>query len=214
MNQTTPMVSMKEMFAQKAQDCQARREFSKAARYMQMAAEQALTLANYEEAAEFLTSALNLTADSRPEQRYTMLRKRSVALGITGARAAQNQDLVSLSALANAMNDNRRQAEAAALTANFKFDSGDFQDVITISQLALPLAMQIGAADIALKLHQVWGRALIRLSSYDQAALQLNEALRLARETEDQPSEADTLRYLGVLHIETKAFDLARPLYE
>lgn len=185
-----------------------------AARCYNMAADQAMTAAAYTQAAELLTKSLNLISDNRPEQRYAILLKRQLVHGYLGSRRRQEQDLVSLSTLANLLNDDRRQVEVAAHMANYKVESGAFQDALTIIQLGLSLAKNIGIASKEVLLYQVWGRILLRQGDFSTAAVHLNTALRNAEESHAYKAQADTLRHLGVMMSNQSDYSQAQHYYQ
>lgn len=185
-----------------------------ASRCYRMAADQAKTDMAFADAAELLTQSLSLTPDNRPEHRYALLIERQAVYGQLGRRQLQEQDLVSLSTLANLLNDDQRQVEVASQMAAYKFDSGAFQDALTIIQLALSLAERIGTVSHQTLLFQVWGRILMRQGDFATAELHLQKALQNAAAVHDHRAQADTLRHLGVLCSNQSEFAAAQQYYQ
>ena len=186
----------------------------RAARFYRMAGEQAVATYAYNDALYHFNSALERTPDANSSARYRLLLAREEIYAVIGEPADRCRNLVSLTALSDALDDDQKRAEAASRLALYKLDNGEHQDAISIARLTVRIAQiaNIPQAEAALRL--VWGRALIRLANYDQASQQFQNVLSLAREAHLVSAEADGLRYLGVVEEENGRFDEAKSLYK
>ncbi len=186
----------------------------RAARFYHLAGEQAMANYAYDDALGYFSKALERTSDSSGSVRYRLLFAREEIYAITGKPEDRSQNLVSLTALADTLDDDRKRAESASRLALYKLDNGDHQDAISIARLAVRIAQVANAPQAEATLHLVWGRALIRLAEYDQARRQFERELTVAREANLVDAEAAGYRYLGVVNEENGRFAEAKSLYK
>ncbi len=186
----------------------------RAARFYHLAGEQSMANYAYEDALCYFSNALERTSDSNGSVRYRLLFAREEIYAITGKPEDRSRNLVSLTTLADTLDDDRKRAESASRLALFKLDSGEHQDAISIARLAVRIAQVANAPQAEATLHLVWGRALIRLAEYDQARRQFEQELAVAKEANLVSAEAAGYRYLGVVNEENGCFAEAKSLYK
>ena len=186
----------------------------KAARFYRLAGEYAFTAYANEDAITHFTTALALTPDAQIGSRYALMFALERVYALSGQPEARSQNLVSLAALADALDDDRKRADVAARLALYKLDNGENDDVISIARLAVRIAQTANAAEAEATLHLVWGRALQRLGELGSAQTRFRQALTLAQTHALTTVEADSYRYLGVVSEENGSYAEAKSLYK
>lgn len=206
--------------AEQAQRHEQTGAIQKAARFYRLAAEEAAAIWANTDALNYGNQALALTTDAETNARFQLLLLREALYGRLGQIEQQEVDLVSLSTLAHYLNDDQLRARVAARLGEYKLARGEFQDVISIVNLALRLAEIAGAKREAAALHLIWGQALLRQDRYGEACTRLQQALFLSKSGGWTLETADSHRFLGVLAIETgelaeahRQYEKALPLY-
>ena len=186
----------------------------KAARFYRLAGEQAFAKYENDNALHCFKQALALTPDAQIENRYHIMFAIERVYGLSSQPEARSDNLISLAALADAIDDDQKRADVAARLALYKLDAGDNLDVISISRLAVRIAQMADAIAAEVALYLVWGRAHIRLGEYAMAQGKLNQALTLSRTHGLRAEEGDSLRVLGVVNEENGRYDAAKTHYK
>jgi DNA-binding SARP family transcriptional activator/Tfp pilus assembly protein PilF len=168
----------------------------KAVTYLRLAGEQAATQFANSEAADYLSRALTLTAETDHAARYDLLLALEGIHGIQGARRAQAQDLAVLEQLVQASPAGQR-AEVALRRANYAETIGDYPAAIAAAKSAIPLAQASQSLSLEAVCCLQLGRAFWRQGDYEAARPQFEQALALARIAQLPDVEADALRNLG-----------------
>jgi class 3 adenylate cyclase/tetratricopeptide (TPR) repeat protein len=148
-------------------------------RYARLAGEQAAAQFANAEAAHYLSRALELTPAEDAEMRYALVRARERVFELQAARQEQAQDLETLSALAEQLNDDARRAEAALRRGNYAEMSGDYPAAISALQQAVTWGRSAGVVETEAGGHVQWGRVLSRQADYAAAQAHLEQALAL-----------------------------------
>lgn len=190
------------------------RDNTKAARFYRLAGERAFAKYENDNALHCFQQALALTPDAQIENRYKIMFAIERVYGLSGQPEARSQNLTSLAALADAIDDDQKRADVAARLALYKLDAGDNLDVISVSRLAARIAQMASAATAEISLYLVWARALIRLGQYDEAQSKLNKALTLSRTHGLREEEGHSLRFLGVVFEENGRYAQAKSHYK
>ena len=202
-----------EQLQQLAQESAAAGRRGEAAGLYQQAARLALSVPDGRRALALVNSAVDLTGDASPAQRFSLLFERERLHGQFGQREAQGRDLASLEALANALGDDGRVALVAARQAEWRAAGGDPGAAISLATLALRLAKASGAAAAAAAANLTLGRVLLGQARFDRAAYHLQQAVAGAIELGDNAIRADALRNLGVLSNDREQFAAALTYY-
>jgi class 3 adenylate cyclase/tetratricopeptide (TPR) repeat protein len=151
------------------------------------------------EALSYLNRALTLTPSDEQLEQYGLLLTRESVYDLQGNRAAQWQDLETLSRLANALDDNRLRAEVALRHANYAEVTSSYADASASAEQAVTLAQYCGAQDIEAAGWLARGRALGWQGQYESAVECLRCALTLSKAQEFTLLEAACLRNLGIV---------------
>ena len=142
---------------------------------------------------DYLTRALALTPEDALAERFDLLIARQKLNGRRGLRDAQAQDLTAAEALAEALDDDRKRAEAALYRARYAEDIADYQTALAASQRCVVFAQAAGDATLEADGHSQWADALYRLSEF-QASIERNEiGLVIARAHGLRRQEGDML---------------------
>jgi predicted ATPase/class 3 adenylate cyclase/DNA-binding SARP family transcriptional activator len=167
---------------------------------LRRAGEQAARQFANAEAIAYFGRALDLAPQDDLESRHAILLAREEVHNVQGARESQHQDLVALASLTKAMKDKGRQAKVAVRQAHYAIMTVDYGVALAAAQAAVRLAQAAGDVESEAAGHLHWGRAFWRQGRYDDAQLQLKQALDLARSVGLRSVEAHSLRSLGLVY--------------
>ena len=182
--------------------------------YAYLAGTQAASEYANDEAIHYFSRALALTPEHDQQACYDLLLAREKVYDWLGKREEQQQDLVTLRALADTLNDAQKQAEIGIRQANYARMTSDYPTAISAAQEAAKRATQGQAASLQAEAHHLWGRVLSLQGNYDEAQGQLEEALTLAQTSENRRVEADSLLNLGNTRYYRANYTLAQSYYE
>lgn len=185
----------------------------KARHYLAIAGEQARRRYANAEALSYLNRALELTHESDHDGRYALLLEREKVYDLLSHREAQRQDLAQLEALAQQLEDPRRQAEVALCQTLYADRIGEYRASTAYAQQAIELAASVHDAEQEAKGYQQWGRALLNLSNYEECQTKLERALALADAEHLAQVKANCLRTLGVVTYFWGDFPRAEAIY-
>lgn len=131
------------------------------------------------------------------EERYSLLLARETAYDLLGDRPAQQQDLLSLQALAAALGGKDRQTEVALRRAAYANATGDYPGAIAAARESIGLAHPLGdrGREALACLH--WGKALWYQGAWEEARAHLRRTLDLARNARLPSIVADGHLHLG-----------------
>ena len=152
----------------------------KARHYLQKAGEQAAARYANEEAIEYLSRALERTADNNVAKKYELLLLREMVCNRKGVRELQKSDLEELLRLVIAKNDDLEAAEIYFRKAQFAKATGDFQGVIEASKKILSHSLKGGSQLYEAKAHLVWGIASTSKGDNESAESHLQRALEIS----------------------------------
>ncbi|MCB0122893.1 MAG: hypothetical protein KDE58_11650, partial [Caldilineaceae bacterium] len=130
----------------------------KARHYLGVAGEHARLRYANAEALSYLNRALELTPAADQVERYTLLLERQKVYDILADREAQRQDLEQLAALAQRLDDRRRQAEIALCQAPYADHIAEYHELIHYAQRAIELAVTSQGVEQEAKGYLHWGR--------------------------------------------------------
>ncbi|MBN1149329.1 MAG: tetratricopeptide repeat protein [Anaerolineales bacterium] len=133
---------------------------------------------------------------------------------LQGARQLQTQELVALERLAEALDDDRRRAEAALLQARQAELTSDFPPAIAAASLAVRLARAVQDTTIETESHMEWGWALLLQGEHAAAQAQFEQALALAQRASDRRLQADGLHGLGTVCLVTGDYTPAKRYFQ
>lgn len=189
-------------------------EVEKECYYARLAGEQAAKQYANAEAIRYLSRALDLTPEHKAAMRFDLLLEREKVYDLQGSRERQLQDLVALEALAKAMDDSGRQAEAALRQAAYGYHMGDYAVSIMAAERAVDLAVLAGATETEASARLLWGSDLWQQAEYAAAHTQIGQALSLAQRAGLGQIEADCLRQQGVIYDTQAEYPAARAALE
>jgi tetratricopeptide (TPR) repeat protein len=150
------------------------------------------------EAVDYLTRALALVAEDDPETRYELLLARERLCYLLGDHRARQQDLVQLEALAERLQDPRKQAEVAIRWAE---EAGTIHQVVKqreSAEKAVRLARALGDAELEARAYIVLAHAWSEPGAPSDRTLDhVQRALDLVQAEEAGPLEAEALHSAG-----------------
>lgn len=187
----------------------------KAQEYLFKAGEQARTRYANQDAIRFYTDALALTPASEPDQRYRILQARERVYDVIGARAAQWQDLETLSALIETLPaDPGRRATLLLRQGDYADKTGEYLEARRLAHQAIGLAQTAEQAEVEAQAHFQWGISYWRTTEYATARTGIDRARALAQAYGFWALAADSVRMLGVLDDSQSDFAAARLHFE
>jgi PAS domain S-box-containing protein len=169
--------------------------------YLRRAGEQAAAQFANAEAIAYFSRALDLMSEDdatkQLAERYELLLAREKVYHLQGMREAQEQDLVALQELSEALDDDRRRIEVALCRADYALDTINYSMVITAAQEVINLAQATQDVSSETRGYLAWGSILWKAGEPKAAQPYLERAVSLAREAELRWTEAESLRNLG-----------------
>jgi predicted ATPase/class 3 adenylate cyclase len=153
------------------------------------------------EAAGYFSRALELTPQSDLLARYDLLLAREAVNDLRGERQAQEQDLVALAGLVDALRDSRRSAQVALRLTNYTEVTSDYSGALLAVQQAIEQAAQAQDQTMEAEGYIAWGKVLWRQGQYEAARAPLDRALTLARAANNRYVEAQSMQALGHLYL-------------
>jgi tetratricopeptide (TPR) repeat protein len=186
----------------------------KARYYLSQAGEKSAALYANDEALIYYGRALELTPENALADRFALLLAREQILDIKCDRDAQKLDLLTLKALASAIDDDRHRAEVALRQSRFAETTSDYPVAITAAQEAILLAQSAQDKRREATGCLEWGRALWRQGDYEEALTRFNAALSLAGDVGLSHIEAVSLLNLGNIRYCQGDFDGADKYYK
>ncbi|MGC1378307.1 MAG: tetratricopeptide repeat protein, partial [Anaerolineales bacterium] len=178
--------------------------------YLRKAGEAAAAAFANEAALSYLGRALALSPESDYAERFDILLTKYQVYDILGNAEAQNQDVTSLAALAEALDDNARRAQAALSRSNYAYHTSDYPAAVAAAQQAVEFAHRAGADEFEVRGYRIWGEALRHQSSYAEARARTGQALDLAQAAQLTLWTANSLTSLGILDLLTAQYDGAQ----
>jgi predicted ATPase len=166
--------------------------------YRRAGAQAAMQFA-HAEALRCFTRALALLTDDDVAQRFEIVLERERVLDLRGERGAQQADLATLAALADALDDDQLRCDAILRRARFAEVTGDYDTAISSAQRVIELAGASNAVGAEALAHVTWGSALWHQGAFADGRAPLERALALARASGMTRTEADALRGLGII---------------
>jgi predicted ATPase/class 3 adenylate cyclase len=148
--------------------------------YLRKAGEAAQKAFANEAALSYLGRTLALAPDDDYVEHFVLLIEREEVLDILGKREAQIQDLTTLAALAEVLDDNTRRAEATLKQSRYALITGDYLSAISIAQQAVGFAHKASADQFEVRGYLALAQALMQQSNYAEARIYTNHALALA----------------------------------
>ena len=152
-----------------------------------------------EEAITYLSRAFELAPESALVERYELLLARESVYHVQGLREPQLQDILTLQTLAQALNDQQRQAEAALRRAHYAEAVSDYTVAIEAAQTAIRLSQTTQDARREAAGYLQWGQVLWQHGDYDSACERLEQAFDLAQAAHVPDVEAHSLCNLAVI---------------
>jgi tetratricopeptide (TPR) repeat protein len=171
----------------------------KAREYLLKAAEQAASRYANEDAITYYSEALALLAETEQAARFDLLLAREALYNLLGQRPAQRQDLESVAALAEAMDDDGQRMKSTLRRASYEEETGNFAAAIALARQAVALAQATGLPAAETRGCLVWGNAAWRYGRIEEANEQLQRAYELARQVGLLEMEAESLLSLGIV---------------
>jgi tetratricopeptide (TPR) repeat protein len=183
--------------------------------YYRRAAEAARQVYANQAAITYLSNAINLIAKTAYAERYEFLLAREKVYALQSVREAQAGDLAALQELATALGDPIKRAQVAIEQGNYLRDVSDFLAAIAAAQAALNWIGQARRRDdcatrsadtaqqiadltrLEIEAHYLWGMTLDFQGKYEDACIQHEQALALARASGLRRDEARCLYGLG-----------------
>jgi len=163
------------------------------------AAEVARRMCANDKAIALLTRALDLTPASDWAQRCDLLLAREPIYDVQGMRELQLGDITDSQALAQALRDGQRQAEATLRLARYAEAISDYEAAIEAAQIVIRLSQATRDVRHEAAGYLQWGRALWQHGDYDRAHERLEQAIELAQAAHALDVGADSLCNLAAV---------------
>ncbi|MFC1996109.1 tetratricopeptide repeat protein [Chloroflexota bacterium] len=184
--------------------------------YATLAGEQAVRKFANNEALEYFTRALALTADDDFIGRYKLLISREAIYNLIGDRQAQKQDLLELKSLVANLDEldaGPGRSEVETRWANFTSHT-DYQGTAILAENAVALAKSEGRLDVAVKAYIIWSNSLSIQGEHSTAVRQAEAGISLAQDIGDLRAESTLVNSLGVITLEQGDPRQARDFFE
>jgi len=173
----------------------------KARHYLQEAGKQAAIRYANDEATDYFSRSLALTAENNLEQRYDLLLLREKVYSLQGAREKQVEDLTQLEKLADILNDEHKKVQVALRqTANY-LDTSKFSDAAASAQKAINLAIAIHDENLLARSYLFLGISKGRTDNFDESVEYLNKALAISEESNIDHVKQMSLNNLGIISL-------------
>lgn len=169
----------------------------KAHYYLIRAGDKSMAIYANDEALAYYNRALELTPENALKDRFDLLKAREQILDIKGDRDAQKQDLITLRALADAVDDDRLRSEIAIRQSRFYRFTSNYPNAISAAKQAVHLAQSAHDLPKEAKGYMEWGQALSRQSEYQESQNRLTESLSISRDLGLTEIEGECLLNLG-----------------
>jgi len=170
------------------------------------------------EARRFFDLALERIAADDLENRWQIISNRSEVLAILGDHPARTADDAVLLALAQELNDDDRLADAYFRKGSFASTTGDDRQAVEDFEGSLQAARRAGNRDLQANLLSMQAISLFRLGNHRQAELAAEQVLLLAKEVQDEVTQARIFTNLSTFYAEAgdivRAIDLIVELVE
>ncbi|MGW8226669.1 MAG: ATP-binding protein, partial [Anaerolineales bacterium] len=182
--------------------------------YLSRAAKTAESNFALDEAKDFYTRALDQAPESDLEKRYELLWGRRGVFHSQGNRAAEREDLETLSSIAGKLNDEQKQIEVSTGWAWLAYFFGDFTEAKAAAKRGLALADSTDGYETIGEALNALAFAEWQLRECDDALVKANTALSLADQADDRRYQGRTLMTLGVIHSSLGDYSAARAAFE
>lgn len=186
----------------------------KAVAYLELAGQAAAQRYENSQALDYYNRALALVPEDDLSKRFELINSRAHIYSILGQRENQSGDLSRLAELAEALNDAHHRALAAVSRVRYLHQTGDFPALIEESERTVGLANASGDVKLMLDVYIAWNQALARLGRNDEAVLQAQAGLEVARQAGFRSEEGALLNGLGLIAIERRDPAAARQYFE
>ena len=123
--------------------------------------------------------ALDLTPESKPDERYSLLLDREQIYNLQGERELQVQDIAALQELAQILGDDQKRAEVALRQAKYALHTSDYAAAVAAAQEAIRLAETAQDTSVQAFSHLAWGIAALWQGDSETALDHLEQALAL-----------------------------------
>jgi predicted ATPase/class 3 adenylate cyclase len=165
-------------------------------------------------AVDYFTRALDLTPENELRRKFDLLRERAEVFNRMGDRDAQAGDLEALTELSERLDDNVCKTCVHVMRADYAFNVSDFSLAVDYAKRAAQLAQAGGEDEQALDGYRVWPLALLRQGRLEEAMIQAQEGLDLARRLGKKLEEGNILNSMGLIALELKEQAQARNYFE
>lgn len=181
--------------------------------YAGLAGEQAAKRYANESALRYLGRALALTPDEALEDRYRLLLAREKVYDVLGDRELQGDDLASLAVIAEKFPDDSEKLVVNLRQARYRGMVGEYAGAVSLGKQIVKHAKDIGNTAIEMQGYFVLGRNLARLGRNQEAELEIEQSLELARVHHDPLHEARSFNELAAIYYETANYVQAERYY-
>ncbi|MBX3080986.1 MAG: tetratricopeptide repeat protein [Anaerolineae bacterium] len=178
--------------------------------YARLAGDHAAAAYQNSDAINYFNRALELAPSSDFTARYETLLAREAVYHLQGERELQRADLVSLDALGQQLPDQQR-AEIAMRWGRYHEAISEFGKARDYAEQAVKLGQQASDVKREIAALYLWGNSLSNEGRMDEASIQLNRGLELARAGSFAEQEAIGLRGLAGMHLKAGNPGAAEP---
>ena len=168
--------------------------------YATLIAQQAVAQFANAEAVSYLNRALELTPRADLAQRYLLLMLRETVYDRQGMREAQAQDLSTLAAIVNQLDNSQHKTLLFLRQAGYAEAIGDYATAVLAAQQAIALAERNRDFVNQSQGYTLWGNVLLQQSNYKTAQEKLERALSLAQNSQHALAQACSLFHLARLY--------------
>jgi len=182
----------------------------KALHYLTLAGNFSLSVYQNQQAIDYFTRALALTASDDLHIKFDLMLLRVECYYNSSESIAQAKDLDILEKLANDLKDDELLGRAYMRRSYYFSTLGDFQSVITYASKAKELAEAVHDRKTLLATYLVLPHSFLRVSKTTEALHYAKEGLNYAREVKNRRGEGSALSILGLVSLEVENPSIAR----
>lgn len=166
--------------------------------FLRKAGEAAQKIYANEAAISYFSRALEFAPQDDHTERFEILLAREQIYGILRKLDAQQQDLATLSELANILNDDALRGQVALRQSNYLFFQGNYSESAMFAQRAIDFARQAGDVECEARCYIRWSDVLQQQGNMAEADTCIQQALVIAESINHQDLIAHSLCGIGM----------------
>ncbi len=174
----------------------------KARDYLHKAGDVARDAYQNNEALDYYGRSLALTESTDLAKQFQLCSSREDIYHLLGDRDAQRDEIEKLAQLADALNDQQKQADVHLRQGQFAHVTGEHLAVITASQKAIELAQQVKDCKRCANGHVNWCITLFWQGNYEEAEIHAKKSLDYLQKIDDKAGAEQAFIFLGRIELQ------------